>query len=108
MLVVVLRYGLERLVGGLQAAQLVAVPDRDGERPARRASCRFRHASMHVGQALLALGSTHENPVGGFPPGALGPVAYSVLPGRPELPTRDSPSGGRLGSGLPASAEHRS
>jgi hypothetical protein len=50
----VLRCGLARPAAGQQAAPLVAVPDRDGERPARRAYGRARHANMHEGPEVPA------------------------------------------------------
>src|SRR5712691_9584369 len=53
---------------GQQATRLIAVPDRDGERPARLAHCRAQYADMHAGKELLALGSAHENPHDRFIP----------------------------------------
>src|SRR5215472_2838466 len=67
------RFGLARPAAGQhgqQAARLVAVPDRDGQRLARGACCRAQHADMHAGKELLALGNAHGNPHEGFiPPG---------------------------------------
>jgi hypothetical protein len=58
------RCGLARPAAGEQAAWLVAVPDRDGERPAGRA----RHTNMHAGRKLLAPGNAHEDLPDSFPP----------------------------------------
>ncbi len=70
-------------------ARLVAVPGRDGERPARGACSRARYASMPAGQELLALGSAHGNPSGRFLARAVpGPVACPVLPEGSEVPAR--------------------
>lgn len=97
-----------RPAAGRQAVRLVAVPGRDGGRPARGACCRARHARMHVGQELLVLGSAHENPHDGFPPRRCRVrwPAWRCLRARRACPG-SAPPGGRPESGLPASAGRR-
>src|SRR5215831_11188412 len=76
------RGGLARTAAGQhgeEAARLVAVPDRDGQRLARRAQGRAQHADMRVRHEPLALGSAHGNPHEGFIPDGHGP-------GRPGSP----------------------
>jgi hypothetical protein len=66
-------------------AGLVAVPDRDGERPARRAYCRAQHASMHADQELLALATLMGTSMTASRQCGTWSVAGSVLPEGPEV-----------------------
>jgi hypothetical protein len=77
------RCGLAPPAAGQQAARLVAVLDRDGERPAGRARCCAQHTNMHAGQELLAPGNAHET---ASHRGASCLVACPVLPEGPEVP----------------------
>src|SRR6516165_4316317 len=65
------RRGLARPAAGQHGqypARLVAVPDRDRQRPARRAYRRAQHTDMHAGQELVTLGGAHGNPHDSFLP----------------------------------------
>jgi hypothetical protein len=82
---------------GQQTTRLVAVPDRDGERPARLAHCCAQYTDMHAGQELLALGSTHENPHDRFiPDRRRSVIRLGAAAGTPNRPLRPRVQGDDL------------